>query len=185
MKKTVRLLAILFVLFSIVGCTNSKTDENENSQVSLADVFTKVKEQIAADMKAGGVEDAYLDEKLQGYLEVDLKKEDSNDPAHNIFKEKLSINDADIDEGFVLAPMMNTKSDEVILLKAKDEKKVETLKKALEKEKEAQIQTWERYLPDQYEKVKNNKIVTKGNYLLYVTYDHPEKIVDIFESSIK
>jgi hypothetical protein len=80
---------------------------------------------------------------------------------------------------------MNVNSDEIILLKAKDEAHVKSLKEALEREKEAQIKTWEIYLPDQFEKVKNNVIKTNGNYLLYVTYGNPDEIEAIFDSYFK
>ena len=44
---------------------------------------------------------------------------------------------------------------------------------------------WSRYLPDQYELVKANKIQTQGNYVLYVTSSQAEEIVKIFEEQVK
>ena len=80
---------------------------------------------------------------------------------------------------------MNVNADEIILLEAKDEKQVASLKEALEKELEGQVQTWKQYLPDQYEKVENNVIKTNGKYLLYVTYTKPGNIEKVFDSSFK
>ena len=179
------MLTIVFVM--IVGCgkdTNNKKEETSN--VALSDMVMDFKKQLASDFKAEGTEEEMLvDGELQGYVTVDLTKKDDNNPQSAIFSEKLNINMDDLEEGYILAPMMNVKSDEIIVLKAKDEKQVEALKKVLEKEKQSQIDTWEKYLPDQYEKVKKNVIKTKGKYLLYVTYDQPEKIVDIFNNSLK
>ena len=44
---------------------------------------------------------------------------------------------------------------------------------------------WEMYLPDQFEKVKNNLILSKGTYLIYITYDNPEAIEKIFNEKVK
>ena len=95
------------------------------------------------------------------------------------------FNKEDLEEGTILMQMMNIKSDQIIVLKAKDESKVEDLKAALEKVKEGQMSTWETYLPDQYELVKANKIQTQGNYVLYVTSSQAEEIVKIFEEQVK
>lgn len=45
--------------------------------------------------------------------------------------------------------------------------------------------TWSMYLPDQYELVQENQIKQQGNYLLYVTSDVADKIVKVFEESVK
>ncbi|WP_052343582.1 DUF4358 domain-containing protein [Bacillus massiliigorillae] len=183
MKKFMTVLITAIALLSIVACGNKSNDKKEVASVDT--ILSEIKEQIASDYKESGVEEEVLvDNKLQGFVEADLIKK-TDDPANNIYIEKLKLNKDDIEAGIVLAPMMNTKSDEIIILKAKDEKQVKELKKILEKEKEAQIAQWERYLPDQYEKVKNNIIKTNGKYLLYVTYDDPSKIESIFDKHTK
>ena len=173
-------VALLLTLFSVilVGCGDNKSDKNE---VALSDIMTSIQEQIASDLEAGGVSDALIDGELQGYILADLTsdKEDVN----TIYAEKLRIDPEKLSAGYVLAPMMNVKSDEIILLEATDEEQVDTLKQALEEELQAQIATWQQYLPDQFEKVENNVITTNGRYLLYVTYDNPDAIVKIFNDS--
>lgn len=183
MKNIYRLFVLSFVLcLAIVGCSNQSNEKREKApKVSLKEINTAIKEQLAEDMKAQGAgEDVLVDGNLQGYIEVDLMNE--SDPSTPVYMEKMKLDKEEIEDGVVLAAMMNINSDEIILLKAKDESNVKSLKEALEREKEIQIKTWEIYLPDQYEKVKNNVIKTNGKYLLYVTSEHPEKLEEIFDS---
>jgi hypothetical protein len=182
MKKLMNLVVFVLVFGLVVGCSNQDIEKNEEApKVTLEEISQKIKEQMAADMKEQGAgEDVLVDGELQGYIEVDLM--DDKDPSTPIYMEKMKLNKEELEDGIVLAAMMNVNSDEIILLKAKDEAHVKSLKEALEREKEAQIKTWEVYLPDQFEKVKNNVIKTNGNYLLYVTSGNPEKIEEVFDS---
>lgn len=178
-------LLLAFVLVLAAGCTK-KEDNNEKPEatVSFDEITTSIKEAIAKDLKEdGGVEEEVLvDGKLTYYLETDLTASESDDPAVSIWLEKMNLDQAKISNGTVIAAMMMVNSDEVILLEAKDEADVATLKASLEKELENQVQTWKQYLPDQYEKVKQNTITTKGKYLLYVTYTNRDKVEDAFNA---
>lgn len=176
MKKITVALLLSIVTVILFGCGNSANDE---SKVSLSELVSSIQEQIASDLEAGGVENPLVDGELLGYILADLTAQNA-EGMEAMYAEKLNIDPEDINAGYILAPMMNVKSDEIILLEAKDEEQVATLKKALEEELQAQINTWQQYLPDQFEKVKNNVITTNGRYLLYVTYDNPDAIVKIF-----
>ena len=72
-----------------------------------------------------------------------------------------------------------------MVVKAKDEKASESVKDGFEKVLSDQEATWSMYLPDQYELVQENQIKQQGNYLLYVTSDVADKIVKVFEESVK
>lgn len=167
------------------ACGDKATDKNdeEQQQVSLSEKFANVKNVIAEDLQAGGVEEPLVDGKLSSYFEVDLT--DKENPDQAFFLEKLGIEENQLAAGYVIAAMMNVNSDEIILLEATDETAAASLKEALEKELAAQKQTWEQYLPDQYEKVKNNQIKQNGNQFIYITYDQPEKIEEIFDATAK
>src|SRR5690606_33701467 len=133
-----------------------------------------------------GMPDALKEDgSLDGYIQSDLVHPSEDDPQSAMFLERLGIKSDDLEAGFVIAAMMNINSDEIILLQAKDDSKVEELEAALKKELEAQTSTWEQYLPDQYEKVKNNIIKTKGNYLIYITYEDPEALDAVFDEKLK
>lgn len=182
------ILASALAVTALVGCagTSDKENKEEVSQEQVQEqvtaqtteeMMTKVKEQIAADFKAGGIEEEVLvDGVLQGYAEIDLL---SDDEMGMSLLEKMGINKEDLEEGRALLPLMNVKSDQIIILKAKDADKVEALEQGLQLAKEDQIAAWSTYLPAQLEKVENNIIQTNDNFLMYVTYDTPEVIAEI------
>ncbi|WP_211748222.1 DUF4358 domain-containing protein [Paenibacillus sp. Marseille-Q4541] len=98
--------------------------------------------------------------------------------------ENLNIDPASIEEGQYFKAMISVRADEIIILKAADESKVEELKSALEKEVSNQEQIWSTYLPDQYEKVQNHIIKQQGNYLILIIADEPEKLEQTFVSML-
>jgi hypothetical protein len=185
--KKIKGMAIILVLLLVAGCSGgTNSGKEETNAASFEDMMTAIKEQIATDLKDSGVEEEVLvDNKLTYYMETDLTASEDSDPAVAIWIEKMGLNKEEIANGKVIAALMNVNADEIILLEAKDEKQVASLKKALEKELEGQVQTWKQYLPDQYEKVEKNSIKTNGKYLLYVTYTQPENIEKVFDSSFK
>ncbi len=184
MKMIVTALTMAMVLLVLTGCTSGNTVGKEAA--SFDEMTTAIKEQIAVDLKDDGVkEEVLVDGKLTYYMETDLTGTEESDPAIAIWIEKTGLNKEEIVNGKVIAAMMNVNADEIILLEAKDEKDVASLKESLEKELEGQIQTWKQYLPDQYEKVEKNIIKTNGKYLLYVTYSKPENIEKVFDNSFK
>ena len=175
MKKIIGIVLIAVMVLAFVGCK----DKGSEVHVSVADIVSSIKGQIAADLKAGGVpEEVFKESEVPGYMVTDFMKEDQNPMLE-------SFNKADLEEGFALQQMMNVKSDLIIVLEAKDKAKVESIKTALGKIKEQQINTWSTYLPDQYEKVQKNIIKAEGNYLIYITYDNPEKIEELFTKALK
>ncbi|MBS4199349.1 DUF4358 domain-containing protein [Bacillus sp. FJAT-49732] len=185
MKKMIGFTGMIaIILFTLIGCSNGVNNAGA-ADVSLEEIVNSIKEKIAEDLKAEGVDDALKDGVLQTYIESDLVKKDANNPNSEFLMEKLNIDPNNIEEGYVIAAMMNINSDEIILLKAKDDSKVDELIDVLKKEKEAQVTTWEQYLPDQYDKVKNNIIKVKGSYLIYITYAHPEKLEEVFDKKLK
>lgn len=183
MKKfSILLLAVVLVIMAGCGKQSDGDNKNESNNASFDSIVNAVKEQVAKDMKEEGIEEETLvDGELLYHFQTDLTGTEEDDPGLPIWLEKMELKQEDIANGVVIAPMMNVKSDEFIILEAKDESKVASLKASLEKELAAQDQTWSQYLPDQYEKVKHNIIKTKGKFLIYITYSNPEKIEQVFD----
>ncbi|GKX32138.1 hypothetical protein SH1V18_46180 [Vallitalea longa] len=204
-----RILAIITIMMAMsvmfVGCSKDNEDKDNNTNVEnpdsgnkddnedkdgnqeiekdvkVEDIAESIKDQIVKDMVEKGLneEDITDETPLPGYIYSDLKQGEEDALV------TLEIDKDKIEEGRMIVPMINLNSDQIIILKAVDDEAVTDLKEFLEKTKEDQIGVWEQYLPDQYEKVKNNIIKTSGKYLLYVTYDNPEIIEEIFDNMIK
>ncbi len=184
MKKVIPLALLLMSLLLTACGTESKGEQDngagsEPKEPKFEDVLTAVKEKLADDLKEEDVEDW-----SQLYQEADLTDTSGDDQAAAIWTEKMKLDPDKLANGTVIAALMNVNSDEIILLEAKSEDNVAALKTSLENELAAQTQTWEQYLPEQYDKVKANKIVTKGKFLLYVTYTDPAGIEKVFHDQM-
>lgn len=175
MKRIISLSLIILAVFNFVAC-GSKSDIKN---VKVNDIVQEVKGVIIKDLRNVGIpEESFELEEVPGYLTLDLAKEEDRQ-MFNMF------NQEDFESGAIIQQMMNVNSDLIIILKAKDNNKVDSLKKSLEEVKESQVNTWSQYLPDQYEKVKKNIIKVEGQYLIYITYADADKIEDIFTRLLK
>ncbi|SMF92954.1 protein of unknown function [Paenibacillus uliginis N3/975] len=97
-------------------------------------------------------------------------------------KQQYHLDPALLEDYTVRIPMMNVKTNEISVLKVKDEKDIPTIETAI-KQCAADVQKqFETYLPDQYENAKNYKLVTKGNYLLFVISEDADELVKSFDS---
>lgn len=113
--------------------------------------------------------------KIPGWQELDLKDELATS-MYPMFAD-LAI------EGTIYVPMMNVKSDLIVVVKATDGN-VEAVQAAFEQLKQNQEDQWSQYLPDQYEKVKANKVTTSGDYVLYATFDDTTVVETAFLDTI-
>lgn len=180
MKKKMIMFTVVVSILILAACQGK---ESNTSEKTLEEIFDATKNEIAEALKADGVDEPLMDGKLSSYFETNLV--DEEDEQSELYLERLGIEKDQLAGGYVIAAMMNVNSNEIIILEAKEKSEVSSLEKALEKELAAQTQTWEVYLPDQHEKVKNNIITTSGNYLMYITYDEPEKLQAIFDEKTK
>lgn len=167
MKKFLVVLFFTGMTAFMIGCGE------ENKSIDLSEVFEEIKEEIAADY--GG--------DLQGLVEIDLT-ENEEDPLQDMILDETGLADEEmIENGYILASAMNVNSDAIILLEAKEEDDISSLEEGLEEYLEFQHGVWEIYLPDQFEKVENTIIESKGKYIIYITSENPENIKEIFEDA--
>ncbi len=191
MKKVLGMIVFAMVIFTMVGCsgsgsTDGKKDEATNAEVSVKEIMDDIKGQIVQDIKDAGFGEGQSDEEiLQSYLQTDLVDVATDDPFAQMFFERTGLDKGLLAEGYMFAAMFSNKADEIIVLKAKNDKDAELLQASLQKELDAQIQTWSQYLPDQFEKVKKNVLKTKGNYVVYITYDNVDAVEKIFDKKVK
>lgn len=88
-------------------------------------------------------------------------------------------------EGFVgKTPMMSVQASEYLVVKAVSGQ-AETVKKGMLKRQADLDTTWKQYLPEQYELVKNYKLVESGDYLLFAVGDNASAAVEAFNKAVK
>lgn len=176
MKAWKNFLALVLVLFCMVGiaagCSASNVDFATVQNALTAEIKNTLLEQ------GGYTESELAGEMIPGYISGSLEQLDGqiSIPALEPHKDKI-VN------SFFMQNLMNVNSNVVILLEAENDQQAAELKDALKEFHETQIGIWERYLPDQYEKVKANITATKGKYVYYITFDRPadleQSILDI------
>ncbi|OPA73970.1 hypothetical protein BVG16_26380 [Paenibacillus selenitireducens] len=162
MKKWI-LIMMAMMLVVVAGCGSKKV---EVANIQTADLLVKMQE-------AGGFPPAG-----EGFDIVNLKE--NADIAS-----KLNIDQSLLAEGIYMKALINIRADEIIVLKAMDEKDIATLKKALEDEAAAQQKMWENYLPQELDKVKKHIIKQVGPYLTLIIAEKAEDVEKAFDTALQ
>lgn len=94
------------------------------------------------------------------------------------------ISASDLEEYVCMMPLMGVHSTEFFIAKVKDGK-MSAVKAGIAKRQADLDAQWSQYLPEQYELVKNYKLVTNGNYVLFAISEYADNAVSIFNSYTK
>ena len=148
----------MFLMLTIIGglllaaCSN---DEPETETVEPTLTATEMVDEMLA--------------KVEQPMMMEVTGEQVQE-VYNIDPEKL-------EDYAIRIPIMNVKTNEIAILKVKDAADVSAVEEALKQRAQTVQQQFETYLPDQYENAKNYKLVTKGNYVLFVISDQADALV--------
>lgn len=150
-------ILLLAIVFSLVlsACSSNKDATIEGSLSTnemVEQMITKVEQPPLMELQADMVEQFY------------------------------HLNPEVLEEYTIRTPMMNVKTNEIAILKVKDGKDIPTVEDAIKQRASDVQKSFETYLPDQYENAKNYKLVTKGNYVLFVISESADELVTIFDS---
>lgn len=175
MKKVWLVVSLIILAMVMAACGSDSSgdsqDETESITMDTEEVMSQIESQISDDM----------DGETGMFQRANLT--DEEDPTSQMYIDTMGIERDLIASGFGYQSMMNVNSTVIMVLEAASADDVAAVKEGMEAYLDNQVGVWEQYLPDQYEKVKNNIIKTAGNYLIYITYDHPENIEAIFDEA--
>lgn len=160
MRKIISFMLIGIMTLALVGCSGSNTAKEEVKDVPVMEVMTAVEK------------------------EVEFAANENTQDA-NILKEQYYIDSNDVEEFVIKRPLMNVHASEVAIIKAKDEDSVSKVKAGVEKRHEDLDKQWEQYLPDQHQLVKDAKIETIGNYVIFIVDAQGEKIEQVINKQLK
>ena len=101
----------------------------------------------------------------------------------DMVKELYHIDPTTLEEYTIKTPMMNISTNEIAVIKVKDEKDVATVETALKQRATDVQKQFEQYLQDQYENAKNYKLITKGKYVYFAISEKErvDKQAKVFE----
>jgi len=121
-------------------------------------------------------------------VELDLQQVSTNITEQSAFKEIASmdidketlnslmqIEESSVEELVGKMPMMNVHASMYVIIKTTDDKVDEVLQKVKDYAVSYEEQ-WERYLPEQYELVKNRKVGKVGNYVYMIVAENAEEL---------
>lgn len=160
MKRITALIAVLAVIFALAGCQNADTTVQKNPAEVVAAIDQEFLESNA--------------DQLPAFMELDAE----------LLKEVYGVDSEWVDAYVCRIPMMNVHATEFFVAHVKDGH-MEDVQAALEARQTALETTWEMYLPEQYELVKNSATETSGSYILYAVTEHMDSIKEIFNKATK
>ncbi|MFC7678829.1 DUF4358 domain-containing protein [Paenibacillus sp. GCM10028914] len=168
MKKKLSLILMLAMAFTLaLSACSSNSDQSE--PVENSDTAKPIESTVPV-------------KEMVDKMLTDIEQPNLMELDEEMVKQQYHLDLGLIEEYSVRIPMMNVKSNELSILKVKEEKDIPAVEEAV-KQRAADIQkSFEQYLPDQYENAKNYKLVTKGNYILFVISEEADAFVNSFES---
>ncbi|MEG2322227.1 MAG: DUF4358 domain-containing protein [Bacilli bacterium] len=97
-------------------------------------------------------------------------------------KDVLNLDAGSVDEFLMAMPMMMIQSNTYIIVKPVAGK-TDDVKKALDAYMLKLEEQWKTYLPDQYELVKNRKVVTLGDYIIYIASSNNDLVYETIKNN--
>lgn len=100
-------------------------------------------------------------------------------------KKLYGIDSDELDGFFLYVSSSNLKASEIGVMKVKDSKAMEDIKKKIEDRVEKQAQSFKDYLPEEYGILEDYILTIKYSYILLAVSKDGEKIEAAFENSFK
>ena len=173
MKKITAVLTIaLALLLALTGCANNAA----TTTTTAAETTTTTTTTTTAAAKDVAIDDI-INAVIPEELKMTMLETDSE-----MVKELTGLDLSMVEEGKYFDPAMNVKCFTVYAAKVTDAANIDAVKTAFEARLKAQQESFERYLPDQYEIAMKGQIVTEGNYVLLVILEDTQAAVDTFKA---
>ncbi|MFF2890160.1 DUF4358 domain-containing protein [Paenibacillus sp. NPDC057967] len=93
------------------------------------------------------------------------------------------INTDLIEEFTIKTPAFNLSSNEIAVIKVKDSKHIDEIKKSMEQRGADVQKMFENYLPGPYKLAQNYKIATAGNYVLFLISESADELEKAFKEA--
>ncbi|MFW5434658.1 DUF4358 domain-containing protein [Paenibacillus apiarius] len=154
-KRFFALLIFVFAISALAGCTSKQSDIN----VSAA----KIEEQIKQSIK--------LDKLKKG----DVQK----------LKKLYDLGTEQVEDFILYTATSNVKADEIVVIKVKDEKQIDSVKASIAKRIDTQAVKFKDYRPDEYALLEKHVLKEKSHYILFAVSADAEQIEKAFDTALQ
>lgn len=156
-KKVIGMIVAAFILIAVVvtiivvRVSNVDVSEGKKTEINLEEVNEKILDMAPFNEMAT--------------MDID----------ESILSDVFQVDEANVKNHIGKIPMMNVHASMYLIIEVNDGK-AEEVKEKLEVYAEAYEATWERYLPEQYELVKDRKVGVQGDYVYLIIAESAEEI---------
>lgn len=179
MKKRLLLTSILLAA-SVTVCACSKASDDSDTKKDTGSNIEAVNLTKDTDNKKSYESLSKLYEDLQNNVEFEATMEAPEEYVENAF----GITSEDYEDGCIYIADSELSACTIAILKTTDKDKMENLVELLKEYKSSKEDELEDYLPEQYDLVKNSKVVTKGEYVYLVISEQSSDIIKFIEAAL-
>ena len=153
-KVIATIMILVLVVSGILTLTSCSSKQQKSKELSVKEINEKIKSTVD----------------LSGLKEGDSEK----------LNKLYGINQDEVEDFVLYTAASNIKADEILILKVKDEKNIDSIKGKITARVKSQDEVFKDYLPEEAYLVENNVLKVKGNVILFVISKDAEKIGEIF-----
>lgn len=154
-KRYFALLIFIFAISVLAGCASEQSDIN----VSAAKIEDQMKQSVKLDK---------------------LKKGD----AHKL-KKLYDLGTEQVEDFLLYTASSNVRSDEIAVIKVKDESQIDSIKARITQRVDAQAVKFKDYRPDEYALVEKHVLKVKSHYILFAVSADAEQIEKAFDTALE
>ncbi|MFB7351424.1 DUF4358 domain-containing protein [Bacillus thuringiensis] len=122
-----------------------------------------------------------IGEKIKHVTNLEEMKEGDSKKLQKLY----NINTDEVESFVLYTAPTNIKADEIAVIKVKDVKNVEDIKKNISNKVEKQSKSFKDYLPDEYFLIEKHVLKTKDNYILFAISKDADKVEKTFNQLLK
>jgi ABC-type Na+ efflux pump permease subunit len=153
-KVIATIMILVLVVSGILTLTSCSSKQQKSKELSVKEINEKIKSTVD----------------LSGLKEGDSEK----------LNKLYGINQDEVEDFVLYTAASNIKADEILILKVKDEKNIDSIKGKITARVKSQDEVFKDYLPEEAYLVENNVLKVKGNVILFVISKDAEKIGELF-----
>ncbi len=182
MKKKIFITTLLLAAALSVCACGKSSDEKEPKKESSSKTETQSKDTGSKDTENKKSYESLA--KLYEDLEKNVEFEQTFEAPEEYVENAFGITSDMYEDSVIYIADSELSACTVAILKTTDKDNMETLIELLKTYKTSKEDELEDYLPEQYDLVKDSKVVTKGEYVYLVISDKASEITKFIEAAL-